>query len=128
VQVTRQGGREAFESSDNKFVYYSKGFGTPGIWRVPPTGGKEIQVLDEPLQGFWALVHNGIYFVNPKARPRPTIEFFAFGTGRSTQLAAIEKELQLVYPSLAVSPDGRSLLYVQVDSFESDIVLAENFR
>jgi Tol biopolymer transport system component len=128
VQVTRQGGREAFESFDSKFVYYSKGFGTPGIWRVPPTGGEETRVLDEPLQGFWALVHDGIYFVNPKATPRPTIEFFIFDTGRSTQIAAIGKELQLVYPSLAVSPDGRSLLYVQVDSFESDIVLAENFR
>src|SRR6266446_5509410 len=128
VQVTRQGGREAFESFDTKFVYYSKSFGIPGIWRVPPTGGEEIRVLDEPLQGFWALVHNGIFFVNPKATPRPTIEFFAFDTGHSTQLAAIEKELQLIYPSFAVSPDGKSLLYVQVDRFESDIVLAENFR
>jgi len=128
VQVTRQGGREAFESFDTKFVYYSKSFGIPGIWRVPRAGGEEIRVLDEPLQGFWALVRNGIYFVNPKTTPRPTIEFFSFDTGHSTQVAPIEKELQLVYPSLAVSPDGRSLLYVQVDRFESDIVLAENFR
>jgi len=128
VQVTRQGGREAFESFDSNFVYYSKSFGIPGIWRIPRAGGEEIRVLDEPLQGFWALVRNGIYFVNPKTTPHPTIEFFSFDTGHSTQVAPIEKELQLVYPSLAVSPDGRSLLYVQVDSFESDIVLAENFR
>ncbi len=128
VQLTRQGGREAFESFDRKFVYYTKGFGIPGIWRVPPTGGEEMRVLDEPLQGFWALAHDGIYFVDPNATPHPTIEFFRFDTGHSTQVAVIEKELQLVYPSLAVSPDGRSLLYVQVDSFESDIVLAENFR
>src|SRR6266404_1304937 len=128
VQVTRQGGREAFESFDTKFVYYSKSFGIPGIWRIPRAGGEEIRVLDEPLQGFWALVRNGIYFVNPKTTPRPTIEFFSFDTGHSTQVAPIEKQLQLVYPSLAVSPDGRSLLYVQVDRFESDIVLAENFR
>ncbi len=128
VQVTRQGGREAFESFDRKFVYYTKGFGIPGIWRVPTTGGEEMSVLEEPLQGFWALVKNGIYFVNPKATPHRTIEFFSFDTGHATQVATIEKELQLVYPSLAVSPDGKSLLYVQVDSFESDIVLVENFR
>jgi len=128
VQVTRQGGREAFESFDGKFVYYTKGFGLPGIWKVPVAGGDEIRVLDEALQGFWALLDKGIYFVNLKATPHATIEFFNFATGRTTQIAVVEKELQLVYPSLAVSPDGRSLLYVQVDSFESDIMLAENFR
>jgi len=34
----------------------------------------------------------------------------------------------LVSPSLAVSPDGRWLLYVQADKLESDIMLMENFR
>jgi len=29
---------------------------------------------------------------------------------------------------LAVSPDGRSILYVQRDSSSSDIMLVENFR
>jgi hypothetical protein len=43
-------------------------------------------------------------------------------------VSEVEKELQLVTPSLAVSHDGKSLLYVQADSFESDIMLVENFR
>jgi len=128
VQVTRQGGREAFESFDGQVVYYTRGFGIPGIWKVPVAGGEEIRVLDEALQGFWALIDKGIYFVNPKVTPHPTIDFFDFATGRMKQVAAVEKELQLVYPSLAVSPDGRWLLYVQVDSFESDIMMVENFR
>jgi eukaryotic-like serine/threonine-protein kinase len=128
VQVTRQGGREAFESFDGKLVYYTKGFGIPGIWKVPPTGGDEVLFLEEPIQGFWALAEKGIYYVNPMASPRPIIEFTPFNSTRSTPVATIEKELQLVYPSLAVSPDGHTLLYVQVDSFESDIMIAENFR
>ena len=128
VAVTRQGGREAFESSDGKFVYYSKGSSIPGIWRIPTTGGEEIRILDEVVQGFWALLDVGIYFVNTKAKPRPTIEFFNFATGQTTQIAAIEKELELVLPSLAISPDGRKILYVQVDRRESDIMLMENFR
>jgi hypothetical protein len=89
-------------------------------------GGEEIHVLDEAVQGFWALLDKGIYFVNPK--PHPTIDFFDFATRRTKQIAGVEKELQLVSPSLAVSPDGRWLLYVQVESFESDIMLMENFR
>jgi eukaryotic-like serine/threonine-protein kinase len=128
VEVTRQGGREAFESLDGKFVYYSKGSSIPGIWRIPATGGEEIRILDEVVQGFWALLDIGIYFVNTKARPLPTIEFFNFATGRTTQSAAIEKDLDLVIPALAISPDGRKILYVQVDHRESDIMLMENFR
>jgi len=128
VEVTRQGGREAFESLDGKFVYYSKGSSIPGIWRIPASGGEEIRILDEVVQGFWALLDTGIYFVNTKARPLPTIEFFNFATGRTTQIAAIEKDLELVIPSLAISPDGRKILYVQVDRRESDIMLMENFR
>jgi Tol biopolymer transport system component len=128
VQVTKQGAREAFESFDGKFVYYTRGFGVPGIWKIPTAGGEEIRVLDEALQGFWALLDKGIYFVNPKVMPRPTIDFFDFATGRTIQIAAIEKELQLVSPSLAVSPDGRWLLYAKGDRFESDIMLVENFH
>ncbi|HEY8225789.1 MAG TPA: protein kinase [Pyrinomonadaceae bacterium] len=128
VQVTRQGAREAFESFDGKFIYYARGFGVPGIWRVPVAGGEEIRVLDEALQGFWALTDTGIYFVNPKVMQHATIDFFDFATGRTKQGAPIEKELQLVAPSLAVSPDGRWFLYAKGDSFESDIILVENFH
>jgi Tol biopolymer transport system component len=128
VQVTQQGGREAFESSDGNFVYYTRGFGIQGIWKVPVAGGEEKRVLDEALQGFWALADKGIYFVNLNTTPYPTIDFFNFATGRSRQVATIENELQLVAPSLAVSPDGRWLLRAKVDNFESDIALIENFR
>jgi len=91
-------------------------------------GGEETLVLDGALQGFWALLNDGIYFVNLEATPFPTIDFFTFATGRIRRVATIEKELQLVAPSLAVSPDGRWLLHAKVDNFESDIMLVENFR
>jgi Tol biopolymer transport system component len=128
VQVTQHGGREAFESFDGKFLYYSKGFGIPGIWRIAAAGGNEEEILKSALQGFWALSSDGIYFIDPKGTPRPMIEFFNLATRRTTLIAPVEKDLQLVYPSMAISADGKSLLYVQVDSLESDIMLVENFR
>ncbi len=128
VQVTRLGGREGFESLDGSFVYYTKGFGIPGIWKIPVAGGDETLVFAEPLQGLWAMIDKGLYFVNLNATPHPTIEFYNFATSRSTKVATVEKDLQLVYPSLAVSPDGRSLLYVQTDRLESDIMVVENFH
>ena len=128
VQVTHQGGREGVESVDGKFVYYTKGFGLAGLWKVPSEGGEETFVLAEVYQGLWGLLDRGIYFINPNTTPRAVIEFYNFATGRETKVAEVEKELQLVYPSLAVSADGNSLLYVQADSFESDIMLVEDFR
>jgi eukaryotic-like serine/threonine-protein kinase len=128
VQLTKQGGREGFESVDGKFVYYTKGFGLAGIWKVSTEGGDETFVLAGVYQGFWALLDKGIYFVNPDTTPHAIINFFNFATGRTTKVAEVEKELELVYPSLAVSPDGLSLLYVQADSFESDIMLVEDFH
>ena len=128
IRITKQGGREGVESGDGKFLYYTKGFGVPGIWKVPVSGGDETNVLEGVYQGFWGLADKGIFFVNPNATPRALIQFFNFATGRVTKVAEIERELQLVYPSFGVSPDGKSLLFVQADSFESDIMLVEGFR
>jgi eukaryotic-like serine/threonine-protein kinase len=143
VQVTKRGGREAFESPDGKFLYYTKGSELTSIWRTPVDGGEEIQVLDQVRQGYWAVLEQGIYFLNTKATPystvesyflnttatpHSTIEFFSFATGRTSQIAVVEKELRLAPPGFAVSPDGRWILLAQVDQRESDIMLMENFR
>jgi eukaryotic-like serine/threonine-protein kinase len=133
VQVTKNGGREAFESRDGKFVYYSK-FGVPavpGIWRVATEGGEETQVLDEGTQNNWALLDDGICFLDTIVTP-PVIKFFSFSTRRLEPIVALSREVMpqggFDTPSLAVSPDGRWLFYVQADRAESEIMLVENFR
>ncbi len=129
MQVTRQGGRETQESPNGKFLYYHKGVGL-GIWRVPPEGGDEVQVLDRGEAGQWAVLDHGICLLNRRAVPEPTIEFFGFATRRSSKITSLPKQAgaPLLIPSLAVSPDGRWILYVQVDQTTSDVMLAENFR
>ena len=128
VQITRLGGREGFESADGKLIYYTKGFGLAGLWKVPIDGGEETFVLDDVYQGLWGLLDKGVYFINPDTTPHARIEFYNFATNRRAKVSEVERDLQLVYPSLGVSPDGHYLLYVQADSFESDIMLVENFR
>jgi len=128
VQVTQQGGREAYETFDGKFVYYTKGPGANSIWRMPVGGGEEVQVLDQVGSGQWAVVEQGIYFVNQKTTPRATIEFFSFVTARTTRIAITEKSVPLAPPGFTVSPDGRWILLMHDDQSESDIMLMENFR
>jgi Tol biopolymer transport system component len=128
--VTQQGGAEAFESPDGKFLYYTKGLdlNPTGIWQMPVTGGAEIRILDQVQQGYWDVLEQGLYFLNPKASPRTTIEFFSFATAQRTQIAVVEKELVWAVPGFAVSPDGRWILLSLNDQNESDIMLMENFR
>ncbi len=130
VQVTQQGGFEAFESTDGKSLYYTNRFdlNSTSIWQMPVTGGAEIQFLDQVHQGYWAVLEQGLYFLNTKASPQTTIEFFSFATNRRTQLAVIEKDLVWAVPGFAVSPDGRWMLLSMTDQNESDIMLMENFR
>ncbi|MGI8785802.1 MAG: protein kinase domain-containing protein [Acidobacteriota bacterium] len=129
VQVTKQGGFAAFESPDGQSVYYAKGLNFNGLWRVRVDGGEETPVLEFPKAGYWgywALADKGIYFVNTTAKPH-ALEFFEFATRRIRHVASLE-QAQPFEPGLAVSPDGRSILYVQQDQRNSDIVLVENFR
>ena len=131
VQVTKKGGFAAFESPDGKFIYYAKGVFAPGIWRVEIKGGEETPVLDQPKAGYWGywtVVDGGIYFVNTALESHPTINFFSFAKGRVRQIATMEKEAQITVSGLAISPDGRWMLYAQVDRAESNIMLVENFH
>ena len=131
VQVTTRGGFEAFESPGGDLLYYTKGRGPGGIWQIPVTGGEERQVpelLEAAHWRYWAVQDSGIYFVAPVASARPAIKFFSFATRRVTQLGALERHPVQGPSGLASSPDGRWLLYAQVDQSVSDLMLVEHFR
>ena len=131
VQVTRHGGFEGFESVDGQYFYYSKGRAMPGIWRVPIAGGDETLVVDHHQAGlwrYWAVTNKGIYFATAETASHPVIEFLNFETGKIITTAQLNKPLFKTDPGLAVSPDEKSLLIVQIDQKGSDIMLMENFR
>jgi len=126
VQITRNGGVFAAESADGSFLYYSK-FDVPGIWKMPLDGGEETYVLDQPeVDSYsWALVRNGIYFLNQTNPLKPNIEFFEFATGKRILISSLDKSGGF---GLTVSPDGRSIVFDQGEFFESTIMLVKNFR
>ena len=62
------------------------------------------------------------------AAANPVVEFFNLETGKITTIAKLNKPLFKTDPGLAVSPDEKSLLIVQIDQKGSDIMLMENFR
>jgi len=140
VRVTERAALWGVESPDGKFFYYEgKTADTWGIWRIPVGGGPETFVVNlrhfRPFgwsgrPGNWEIVERGIYFIKPDATPQPDIEFYSFATGQVRQIATIAKERVLRgLPGVAVSPDGRWILYTEGEGeFSSDIMLVENFH
>jgi hypothetical protein len=127
VQVTQNGGREAFESPDGRHLYFTKAIGQ-GIWKIPSEGGEEVLVLQQGSPGRWTLVERGIYFLSTST-PVAEIRFFRFVTRRDSLIAQLPQQFGLGYgPNLSVSPDGRWIVYGAPDLVESDIMMVENFR
>jgi len=127
TKLTKNGGISGVESFDGRFLYYSK-YELGGVWRMPLEGGEETQVLPE-VQGSswpnWALTSHGIYFLRFDKSPNVTIQFFEFATHKTTPIWTLEKEPGW---GLATSRDGKSILYVQDEFADSNIILVKNFR
>ena len=66
----------------------------------------------------------GIYYMTTE---RNSIAFYDFVTKKPKTILLLRRPVALQL-GLTVSPDERWLLYSQMDQFDSDLMLAENFR
>ncbi len=71
------------------------------------------------------MASDGIYFLDGNARPTATIDFFDFATGKIQSIHTLDKPWDW---GLAVAPDEQSLLFVESEFEESNIVVVKNFR
>ena len=139
MKVTSHDGRLPLETPDGKFLYYLRGFGetsspqTEGLWRMQVNSREETRVLDRGLctrgmsDFFWTPSDVGVYFIDDTS-PLPNLKFLDPAIGHTTTVAALDKPPFCCNPALAVSPDGRTLLYSQVDNSTRDVMLVENFH
>jgi Tol biopolymer transport system component/DNA-binding winged helix-turn-helix (wHTH) protein len=134
IQVTQDGGFNGFESLDGKYLYFAKGPSQPGLWRrvlIPATTAREEPVLASLRDwNAWTLSSHGIYFFDVSDWPEPThgtktlLKFFNLDSKQIYQLAVLGKPAS----GMDLSPDGRRLIYTQVDRIDRDLMLVENFR
>ena len=97
---------------------------------MPVDGGEETSFLDQLEPGYdrmWALTREGVYFLRHDRPPRAAISFLSFSTRRATSLTAVD-DANHYAPGLSVSPDGRWILYTQIDQRNGDILLLEHIR
>jgi Tol biopolymer transport system component len=132
IQVTSAGGFAAEESSDGRYLYYSKSEEDGRIWRMPLNGGSEELVRSEPLPfGYarcWALVEDGLYYLDAANVDRPSVAFFSFATRRATRVTTLPRRVESLNSNLTISPDRRHLLVALTGQTESDIMLTDDLR
>ena len=121
VQVTRNGGREACEDPDGRFVYYTKAPPERGLWRIPVSGGQSEVVDNVAAQGRWTVSRRGVYYRTADGK----LEFRDWTSGRTITLRT--HGLRLVSHA-AVAPDDRWLLIAADAGIGRDLMVVANFR
>ena len=128
VQITRNSGDTPQESPDGRFLYYMKGWpDAVSVWRASVDGNQEAKVLDSVhSEGQWPVGKEGIYFFRtPDKMGHSDICFYEFASGQIRKVLTIQMP---VNNHIAVSPDGRTILYPQSDESGSVLMLVDNFR
>jgi len=118
----------SIESSDGKALYFPSRIANPNIMMLAldHSGATPQEVSGMPKITYfsqWTLVHDGIYFA-PHDSPR-SICFFDFATRHTREIFKADKDLG---DGMSVSPDGRYMLYSQIDQSNANIMIANYFH
>jgi Tol biopolymer transport system component len=137
IQVTRSGAVRAFESTDGKWLYFSKSQkdGGNSIWRTPgpqsglAPGREELLIgggEDIAHEG-WRVAPGKIFYVSrTRVRTSETIRAFDLATGRARSiLSTANLPLERAVTQIAVSPDSQSVLFSRADKSGSNVMVAD---
>ena len=129
-QVTRHGaGRGAIESADAQTLFFKRGDGDSPLVALPLAGGAEWVVAACVLAwpGAFDVVDSGVYYPDCRAED-PVLHRLDPASGRDEALGTLDKWERWADGTIAVSPDGRTILYPKTVREGSDLKLIENFR
>jgi Tol biopolymer transport system component len=133
-QVTWRGGYAAAESPDGKYLYYTRSPDSPGLYRIPLTGGEEEPILPTfagMLWGNWAIAPHGIYYLHyPDQNPSTTstIRYLDLTTTQSHDIYRLPKHPVLWDGGLALSPDAKWLVFAELDYSGSNVQMLDGFK
>jgi len=135
VQFTREGGFAPRISPDRKYFYYLKSRATGELRRIPVGGGAEEVVIPSVRDRNWVVTAEGIYVfqmgsgatglygINQPAK----LVFYDFKTRRLNQ-TGFTTPRRIGNNGIAVTPDGKQLVFPQFDDLGSNLMLVEHFR
>jgi hypothetical protein len=129
IQVTRNGGVIAEESTDGRSLYYGK-YADPArksqasLWMMPLAGGDEVLVSESLANAStFAPGGAGVYFITADAKGY-ALQFCRSDQARPRKIIDIDKPVGM---GMAVSPDEHWILYGIRDESAGDLMLLEDF-
>jgi Tol biopolymer transport system component len=124
-RVTQGGASYAYESADGKTLFFQRNERSVFVQLL--TGGAERKLVDcVPSKGF-AVGPGGLYHIGCDGSPTGwPLYLLDPATGQDRLLGKLEKCDPI--DGLAVSPDGKTILYERVVSEGSDLMMIEHFR
>jgi len=129
VQIAeRPGASVVIESPDGGFVYFAR---DKKLWRAKTDGSTEEQVAGMPELNFlgdeWFPAEAGIYFLS-HANGKTMINLFDLQSRQTRPIFTLAKPTPGWIGGMPVSRDGKFMLYPQVDSASSDLMMIGNWR
>jgi Tol biopolymer transport system component len=111
------------EAPDGKSLIF---FNAPdrGFWEVAlPSGNPhKIPHLEEAnARRWWTIGGDGLWFYD-ELQKQPGLFVYSFTTKKVSHVMDFDRMLPVSTPSLAISPDGRSLIYSRTDSSHSQLM------
>jgi Tol biopolymer transport system component len=142
VQITTDGGFEPREAPDGRSLYYVDAPHQHGLVvgstlkRISSDGGPVSVVVSGVPPGAWDVTDTGIVFVKGAPGPSPGpgaadgLNEYSFRDGRVRRLGDLPFLVSRFGVSrvLTVSRDGRWVLISHIDSWQRDILVADNVR
>ena len=117
----------AFESEDGKsVVYQSNAYAESPVMLMPLGGGVARQLVGCSRSRALDVGREGIYYVECGPGPDAAVHVAGTRSGQDRVLGKLERFAKR--SSIAVSPDGETILYIKSVSNGADLMLIENFR
>ena len=123
-RITRHGALYLVLSPDGTTLFYSKTERTSSLFALVP-GGEERQIANCVLPRALATAAGALYYLGCGA-DRVPLHRRDLATGRIETLGTVKATGCCM--GLAVSPDGRTVLFARTVAVGADLMLFENFR
>jgi Tol biopolymer transport system component/predicted Ser/Thr protein kinase len=127
-RVTRNGGYFARLSADDRWLFYTKTDPTSPLFRLELPDGPEQRVVDCVQSVSLESGPDGLYYAGcTPDRSEAAIYRLDAASGRPRLLGRLPAANSVI-AGLAVSPDGRTILFASQLPRSADLMLIENFR
>jgi Tol biopolymer transport system component/DNA-binding winged helix-turn-helix (wHTH) protein len=126
VQLASAPAATPFASPDGQYVYF---FRRKRLWQMMADGSSPEEVKGMPELSFqgteWFPSKSGIYFMSHE-NGKTTIELYDTRTQKIRPIFSLEKSAPYWIGAMPVSPDGKWMLFPQIDGHSSNLMMLEN--